>query len=62
MEPLLSSLLEPLKETAQLAPRLGAQDTKNSTHLLRITDQQAILNLLKKAVPELLQLTSDLVP
>jgi Uri superfamily endonuclease len=51
MEQKLSELLESLQETSLLAPRLGAQDARNSTHLLRITDRKRILELLWKNIP-----------
>jgi Uri superfamily endonuclease len=47
----LSELLEPLPETSLLASRLGAQDTRNSTHLLRITNRERILDLLGEKIP-----------
>ena len=56
----LSELLEPLSETSFIARRLGAQDTRNSTHLLRISDQGRILELLRQSLPGILP-TSDLV-
>ena len=54
MERKLSELLESLNETSMLAPRLGAQDTPNSTHLLQITDKTTILDILRKEIPLLL--------
>lgn len=51
VEEKLSMLLEPLPETALIAPRLGAQDTRNSTHLLRITNRERILELLRQSLP-----------
>ena len=54
MERKLSELLESLHETSMLAPRLGAQDTPNSTHLLQITDKTTILYILRKEIPLLL--------
>ena len=53
MEHHLSAFLESLPETSLLAPRLGAQDTRNSSHILRITDQQRILQQLGQFIPEL---------
>jgi Uri superfamily endonuclease len=53
LEHKLSELLEPRNETALLAPRLGAGDTRNSTHLLRFTDEEAILDLLRHSIPEI---------
>ncbi len=51
VEHMLAELLEPLPETALIAPRLGAQDTRNSTHLLRITNRERILELLRQSLP-----------
>ncbi|NMW22507.1 MAG: DUF123 domain-containing protein [Chlorobiaceae bacterium] len=51
MEHQLSELLASLNETSQLAPRLGAQDTRNSTHILRITDREKILGQLGQYIP-----------
>ncbi|MCX6178159.1 MAG: DUF123 domain-containing protein [Chlorobiales bacterium] len=51
MEQQLSELLESLEETSLLAPRLGAQDARNSTHLLRITNRKRILELLRNNIP-----------
>jgi Uri superfamily endonuclease len=51
VEQKLSILLEALPETALLARRLGAQDTRSSSHILRITDWQHILELLRENIP-----------
>ena len=51
VEQKLSGLLEPLPETALIAPRLGAQDSRNSTHLLRITNREQIFELLRQNIP-----------
>ncbi len=51
VEQMLSELLEPLPEISLIAQRLGAQDTRNSTHLLRITDREHILELLRQSLP-----------
>ena len=51
LEQTLSGLLEPLPETALIAPRLGAQDSRNSTHLLRITNREQIFELLRQNIP-----------
>ena len=53
MEHHLSAFLESLLETSLVAPRLGAQDTRNSSHILRITDQQKILEQLGQYIPVL---------
>jgi len=54
LEQKLSELLESSSATAILAKRLGAGDTRNSTHLLRITDQKQILDLLKQEIPKII--------
>jgi len=51
MEHKLSEFLASLHETSQLAPRLGAQDTPNSTHLLRVADWQKTLEQLRQYIP-----------
>lgn len=56
LEHKLSELLEASNDTSILAPRLGARDTKNSTHLLQVTDQNRILDLLKQEIPEMITL------
>ena len=53
LEQKLSELLESLPETSLVAPRLGAQDTRNSTHLLRFTNRERILALIRQWLPEL---------
>jgi Uri superfamily endonuclease len=53
LEQKLSELLESLPETSLVAPRLGAQDTRNSTHLLRCTDRERILELIRQWLPGL---------
>ena len=47
----LSEFLASLHETSPLAPRLGAQDTRNSTHLLHVTDWQKTLEQLSQYIP-----------
>ncbi len=51
LENQLSELLESIEESSLLAPRLGAQDTRNSTHILRISDEKSILKLLAQKIP-----------
>ena len=51
MEPHLSEFLASIRETSLVAPRLGAQDTRNSSHILRITDPQVILEQLGQFIP-----------
>jgi len=48
LENKLAELLESLDETSPLATRLGAGDTRHSTHLLRFTDRDLILDLLRQ--------------
>ncbi|MEI7825678.1 MAG: DUF123 domain-containing protein [Chlorobiaceae bacterium] len=51
LEKKLSELLEPLPETFPIAPGLGAQDSRNSTHLLRLTNRARIFEVLRKEIP-----------
>jgi len=50
----LSEFLASVQETSLLAPRLGAQDTRNSNHILSITDRQRILEQLGLYIPVLI--------
>lgn len=51
IEQKLSELLEKLDETSLIAPRLGAQDTRKSTHILKLTNQKRILEVLHTQIP-----------
>jgi Uri superfamily endonuclease len=51
VEQWLAELLEALPETSLIAQGLGAQDTRKSTHLLRITDRERIVELLRQSLP-----------
>lgn len=51
IEQKLSELLEQLDDTSLIAPRLGAQDTKNSTHILKLTNRKRILEVLHTKIP-----------
>jgi Uri superfamily endonuclease len=62
LEQQLSELLQPLPETSLIAPGLGAQDIRKSTHLLRFTNRQQILELLRTNIPAMQELTATLVP
>jgi Uri superfamily endonuclease len=62
LEQQLSELLQPLPETSLIAPGLGAQDSRNSTHLLGLTNRQQILELLRTTISAMQELTSTLVP
>lgn len=53
LEQKLSEFLEMLHETSVIAPRLGAQDAKSGSHLLRITDGKRILELLNEYISSL---------
>ena len=55
MEHNLSEFLASLPQTSILAPRLGAQDTRNSTHILMLTDRQKILDQLEQFIPVLIE-------
>jgi Uri superfamily endonuclease len=54
LEPLLCSFICALDAAEPLAKRLGAQDTKNSTHLLKITNTEKMLQTIKNKIPELI--------
>ncbi len=58
----LSELLETLPETSLIAPRLGAQDSRNSTHLLRLNNREKIFDLLNTSIPDIQELTSTPAP
>ena len=49
----LSEFLASIRETSLVAPRLGAQDTRNSSHILRLTDQKKTLEQLGQFIPAL---------
>jgi len=49
----LSEFLASIRETSLIAPRLGAQDTRNSSHILRLTDQKKTLEQLGQFIPAL---------
>ncbi|MEI6847964.1 MAG: DUF123 domain-containing protein [Chlorobiaceae bacterium] len=53
LEQKLAELLQSTNLTSLLAPRLGAGDNRNSTHLLKITDQKLILELLRQYIPNI---------
>ncbi len=55
IEQKLAELLEQLKETSVIAPRLGAQDSRNSTHILKITNVKQMLKILDLAIPEMIK-------
>ena len=48
-----SEILASIRETSLVAPRLGAQDTRNSSHILRLTDQKKTLEQLGQFIPAL---------
>ncbi len=54
IEQKLAELLEQLDETSLIAPRLGAQDTKTSTHILKLTNQKRILEVLHTQIPAII--------
>ena len=53
LEQHLSEFLASIRETSLVAPRLGAQDTRNSSHILRLTDQKKTLEQLGQFIPAL---------
>ncbi len=54
METILSNLVASLDETFIIAPGLGARDTRNSTHLLGISNLDSCLTTLEQKIPSLL--------
>ncbi len=50
----LWKLLEPQEEISVPAHRLGAQDTRECTHLLRTEDIEQVLGTIRKSVPEMI--------
>jgi len=52
LEPVLARHLEAAPETSVPAARLGAQDTKNSTHLLYCTDSGPLLARILRDLPD----------
>ncbi|NTW82105.1 MAG: DUF123 domain-containing protein [Chlorobiaceae bacterium] len=55
LEEKISGLLGSLDETSQLAYRLGAQDSRKSTHLLKLSNREKLFGLLRNDVPSLLE-------
>jgi Uri superfamily endonuclease len=51
----LCQLLASLEEVSVPAPRLGAQDTPDSTHLLKLKDMEKVLGILRKSIPAMLR-------
>ncbi|NTU96655.1 MAG: DUF123 domain-containing protein [Chlorobiaceae bacterium] len=54
LERKLWELLRPLEETGVPAHRLGAQDTRDSTHLLKLSDRKKVLEILRNSIPAML--------
>jgi len=54
LEDKLSEFLASLHGTSPLAPRLGAQDTRNSSHILSLSDWQEVLEQLRQYIPALI--------
>ncbi len=59
LEPALSRYLETNPNTSVFAQRLGAQDTKNSTHLLQCSDPNALLEQLLMDLPDIVSDDDD---
>jgi Uri superfamily endonuclease len=55
LEENISGLLGSLEETSLLAYRLGAQDSRRSTHLLKLSSRKNMLLNLRNAIPPLLE-------
>jgi len=59
LEAALSRYLDAHPKTSVLALRLGAQDTKNSTHLLQCTEPDALLEELRRDLPGIVSAGDD---
>lgn len=59
LEPSLAAWLESCPETTVPAARLGAQDTRNSTHLLLCHNPEKLLVRLRSSLPDMLQISGD---
>jgi Uri superfamily endonuclease len=59
LEPVLSRYLEAHPDTSVFAQRLGAQDTKNSTHLLQCNDPDALREQLLRDLPGIVSACDD---
>uniref|UniRef100_Q3ARA2 DUF123 domain-containing protein n=1 Tax=Chlorobium chlorochromatii (strain CaD3) TaxID=340177 RepID=Q3ARA2_CHLCH len=57
LEYALATLLEAMQETSHIAPHLGAQDCRDSTHLLRLRNREALFTELQQAIPAMLENT-----
>ncbi len=55
IEQKLAELLEQQQETSLIAPRLGAQDSKKNTHILKTTNVNQLLNILDIAIPDMIK-------
>ncbi|MEI8102809.1 MAG: DUF123 domain-containing protein [Chlorobium sp.] len=55
IEQKLAELVEQLDETSLIAPRLGAQDSKKSTHILKTTNVKQLLDTLDIAIPDMIK-------
>ena len=56
VEAMLARLIATMDETSIIAPRLGAQDTKSSTHLLALANRERLFELLQCHIPAMLKL------
>jgi len=54
LEAAMAAWLEECPETSSPAARLGAQDTRNSTHLLHCSDPENLLARLRTFIPSVL--------
>jgi len=55
IEQKLAELAEKLDGISRIAPRLGAQDTKGSTHLLKLANREQLLDQLRLEIPEMIK-------
>ncbi len=56
IEKKLADLIAAMDETSIIAPRLGAQDTKKSTHLLALSNRERLFEALQCHIPAMLNL------
>jgi Uri superfamily endonuclease len=55
IEQKLAELVEKLDGISRIAPRLGAQDTKGSTHLLKLANCERLLDQLCRQIPKMIK-------
>lgn len=55
LEHTLATLLRLMPDISIIAPHLGAQDYHDSSHLLRLSNREALFELLQHAIPAMLE-------